>query len=174
MEKQILPAGSAPHDHPSGDLLPSVSGVEFWRLLAPWLGYLITGSVGIAGLYAGSRMSDPGGHGAGVLCFFLAVASIAWRIHRQTGGADEGVLLKLQVNSSDELLLYVAVFAILGVGGLALAGAAGGVFRFVGLTFFVCCVALVFFYVKAYFDQAETAAVSGLTEAAGQREEGSH
>lgn len=174
MEEHMISEGPGPRGHASDEALPSVSGEEMWRLVAPWLGYVVVAIFGIVGLYAGSRVSDSGGHGAGVLCFFLAVALIAWRIHRQTGGGDEGALLRLRVNSSDELLLNIAVLAVLGVGGLALAGATGGVFRFVGLAFFVCCAGLIFFYVKAFFDEAEIATVSGFNEAAAQREERNH
>jgi hypothetical protein len=154
--------------------LPAVPGDELWRFVAPWLGYVVIGAAGLLGLSLGSRTADPAGHEAGVLCFFLAVALAAWRVHRQTGGAQDGLLLNLQVKSAEELLSSIAVFGVLGVIGLGLAGVGDGAFRYAGLVFFACCAGLVLLFIKGYFDYAESGQDSAVNEAVAQKEEGSH
>jgi uncharacterized membrane protein len=144
MEHHTAPGGQHP--------LPSVPGTEVWRLLAPWLGYLVITLAAIVGLFAAAGLADPADRSAGVLCFFLAAALIAWRIHRQTGGEEDGFFLRLAIRSSDELLRAVAIFAVLGVCGLLAATAGEGVFRSCGVAFFICCVGLIFFHMKGYFD----------------------
>lgn len=123
-----------------------------WRLLAPWLGYLLIGAAGVLGLFTASGAPDDATYDAGFVTFAIALCIIALRIKHQLDGRYDGLLLPLSVEGEDALLLYMAVVGALGVGGLVLAAMTQGIFSDAGLAFFCICALLVFYNLKRYFD----------------------
>lgn len=132
--------------------------VWVWRLLAPWLGYLLLGAAALFGLFSASEAADTAEYQAGMVTFALALGLIALRMKRQLDGHYDGLLLPLAVTDEDGFQLYLAVLGVLAVGGLVLAASTENVFHEVGIALFLICVALVFWNVKRYFDRREEAA----------------
>jgi hypothetical protein len=127
-----------------------------WRLLAPWLGYLLIGAAGVLGLFTAS--GDPQGDAyiAGMVTFGIAVLMIALRIRHQFDGRYDGLLLAASVRSGDALMLYIPIIGALAVGGLVLAAMTDGIFHNAGLAFFAVCAMLIYVSVKRYFDFRES------------------
>lgn len=144
----------------SGDTSPG-DVASVLHVLAPWIFYVLLAAAGIIGLFGASFAADSGGQDAGLFCFVLAIALIAWRIHIQTGGSADTNWRRLLVSTAEALFLNVAVLAVLSLGVLLCTAGAGGRLRADGLAFFVCCVVFIFLNIKNYFDQAEASRRAG-------------
>lgn len=126
-----------------------------WRLLAPWLGYLLIGAAGVLGLFTASGNPEGDGYVAGMVTFGIAVVMIALRIRHQFDGRYDGLLLAASVNSGDALTFYIPIIGVLGIGGLVLAAETDGIFHDAGFAFFGVCAVMIYVSVKRYFDNYE-------------------
>ncbi|HUK61277.1 MAG TPA: hypothetical protein VLV50_18750 [Stellaceae bacterium] len=128
---------------------------EVWRLVGPWLGYLVLGAAGIFGLFTASASADAATYDAGLIAFAIAVVLIAVRMKRQFDGTEAGFLLPISPAGADTLFVTVAILAVLGLVGAVLAAAVGGMLYGIGLALFIVCAALIFIEVKRYFDRLD-------------------
>lgn len=125
---------------------------EVWRLLAPWLGYVLLAAAGVLGLATASGGADEATYDAGMTTFVLAVLIIAIRIKRQLDGEYVGLLLPVAVRREDSLAIAIALLGVLGLGGAVVAAAVGGAYYGVGLALFIVSAAIAFREIKRYFD----------------------
>jgi hypothetical protein len=126
-----------------------------WRLVAPWLGYLLLAAAGLLGLFTASDAGEGEGYAAGLLTFGLAVLIIAWRMRDQLDGRDVGLFLPVMVEGEDALLLWIAVMTALGIAGLLVAAGSESVLHTAGIALFVVAALFIFFAVKRNFDRRE-------------------
>lgn len=126
-----------------------------WRLLTPWLGYLLIGAAGVLGLFTASGQPHGDPYIAGMVTFGVAVVMIALRIRHQFAGRYDGLLLATSVNSGDALAFYIPIVGALGIGGLVLAAETDGIFHDAGFAFFGVCAVMIYVSVKRYFDDYE-------------------
>ena len=126
-----------------------------WRLLAPWLGYLVIGAAGVLGLFTASGQPQGDPYIAGMVTFGVAVVMIALRIRHQFEGRYDGLLLATSVSSGDALAFYVPIIGALGIGGLILAAKMDGIFHNAGFAFFAVCAVMIYVSIKRYFDDYE-------------------
>jgi FtsH-binding integral membrane protein len=137
--------------------LPALRPREFWRMVAPWLGYVFLVCAGLLGLFTASAAADEATYACGLLTFAVAGVLIVVRMMRQLDGADVGFLLPIATAGIDTLVVTVAVLAVLGLVGAVLAAAVGGALYGIGLALFVICAALIFTELKRYFDRIDRA-----------------
>jgi hypothetical protein len=126
-----------------------------WRLVAPWLGYLLLAVAAVLGLFTASEAGEGEDYVAGLLTFGLAVLVIAWRMRDQLDGRDDGLLLPVMADGEDALLLWIAVMAALGIAGLLVAAATESVLHVAGIALFVVAALFIFAAMKRYFDRRE-------------------
>jgi hypothetical protein len=143
--------------HDERPTLPAMPAREFWRMVAPWLGYVFLAYAGLLGLFTASAAKDEASYGCGLLTFAVAGVLIAVRIMRQLDGREVGLLLPIATAGGDTLVVTVAVLALLGLVGAVLAAAVGGAFYGIGLALFIICAALIFNELKRYFDRIDRA-----------------
>lgn len=126
-------------------------------MIAPWLGYVFLTSAGLLGLFTASGAADQATYVCGLLTFAVAAVLIAARIMRQLDGAEVGFLLPVATAGFDTLVVIIAVLAMLGLVGAALAAAEGGALYGIGLALFAICAAMIFTELKRYFDRIDRA-----------------
>ncbi len=150
------PASAAPR-HDAAPTAPPVAAGEVWRLVGPWLGYVALAAAGIFGLFTASAGPDGATYDTGLATFAIAVAVIAIRAKRQLDGAEIGFLLPISPAGADTLCVTVALLAVLGLVGGALAASVGGALYGTGLALFLVCAAIIFIEIKRYFDRLDRA-----------------
>jgi hypothetical protein len=135
--------------------LPAISGGDAWRLVAPWLGYGFLGLAAVLGLFTASGAADEATYASGLAAVVIALILVAWRMKQQLDGRDIGFLLPVTPVDPDTLLVTIAVLAVLGIVGGALAATVGGALYGVGLALLIICAAFIFCEIKRYFDLRE-------------------
>jgi hypothetical protein len=137
---------------------PAIVRTDFatvWRLVAPWLGYLVLAVAAVLGLMTASEAGEGEDYAAGFLTFGLAVLITLWRLRDQLDGRDDGFLLPIMVNGEDALLLWIAVMGALCIAGLLLAAATESVLHIAGFALFVVAALFIFVAIKRHFDRRE-------------------
>lgn len=152
------------HETESDDFRARVAEVESHRVplgevarwFAPWILAGVLVLVFAGGLWSASDAVDDGTYAVGLAAALLALLALIWELRAALGSGLGDVASRLLVDDEASLIVLIALFVVLALGGLVLAarspsvaasGAGYGLFGF-GLVF-------VFANLKHYFDRRD-------------------
>jgi hypothetical protein len=129
---------------------------EYWSWFGFWAEFVVLGLLAIVGAYFASQGGGPGDYATGLILSLTAIALAFFRLKLRLDGAPAEWSRALFVDDMRNLVLMIAVFAVLALAGLFIAAATqDGSLYIAGVALFVASGVIVFLSLKNVFDNLD-------------------